>query len=861
MTLLGSKLHLLDKHKIQFDDIEPLLKSIQNRKSVIYVGAGVSISAGFPDWKKLIDEVLTPLEKENKYSLKLARKFYETNDFVMAAELIDSQSEDKVSKYIGEKFKERHEPSPIHYELGRIPFSFAITTNFDKLLENALEAGTFTWSNISDFFKHIKQNEFRILKTHGDTEFSKSYIIKKKDFITISQNRVLKSHIATFLALNTFLFVGSSLRDPDLLNILEIAKSVYGENFGPHYAILFDDEVDEALKNHLKKSYGIHVIQIIEPDNNKKTDQVVSFLRYLSGKVSNIGYEDSEIIALNSETFNFNKLIKIRLQELITQLGGYKATLLLIDRRDLPGLKYKFIEFKDNKNKSIDGILDKKNIDFKYYDLIKSLYQLGSKEPFSFYIDNISSKESYPKIKNTEFDLFKINQFNTKRSLLLTQLFSNGQCIGVIAVESKILHAFTKDHLLSLQNMGSIISAIFRKLELRNSHLREVNLAKNSGLLQKLLDSSYLLNQFDLSYLFYEIDYREGKLKAHFDDEKIFGHRLPINADAKHFHYNFEKNSFATRILKASSDDFCHDINSGISNGKLSKDGIEIFNIKNPIYGTPVRVGNNISFILVAWSRTNKPIYKIKDKIYRIAHLIANSNDLQSSQFENADNFISYVNTKLNEFDENKPWEYKILNSTFRTNVISTLLKCLTSNLCGLERVRLWAYDTKKKKFICIYSYCSDRSLFEKNTNNENNYLNRETKANDEYCKFTINRFEENPYSMLQHWSMFDKEDKNTLKLNKDPEGKWIVTPIVYTKWGKNDKHKIKEKILVGYISADNHINENELPKENIKISEQKIAFQRYALDCISDLLSPIIYVHNFNIFEKPYIKKKKNHQ
>lgn len=853
MTLLGSQLHQIDEQKILFGEIEPLLKSIKNHKAVIYVGAGVSISAGFPDWKKLIDEILTPLEKEKKYNLRLARKFYEANDFVMAAELIDSQTDDRLSKFIGEKFKVRHDPSPIHYELGRIPFSFAITTNFDKLLENALEASSFTWSNINDFFKHIKQNEFRILKTHGDTEISKSYIIKKKDFTTISQNRVLSSHIATFLALNTFLFVGSSLRDPDLLNVLETAKSIYGKNFGPHYAILFEDEVDEPLKYYLKKSYGIQVIQINEPDNSKKTDQVVSFLRYLSGKASNIGYEDSETIALNSEVFNFNKLIKKRLQELLVQLGSYQAILLLIDRRDLPGLKYKFIEQKDKELKSSSGIIDKQNIDIQYYDLLKALYQLGSKEPISFYIDDLNSKRSYPKIKNVNFDLNKINQFKEERSLMLTQIFSDGQCIGVIAVESKLLNAFTEGHLNSLKNMGLIISAIFRKLELRNSHLREINLSKNASLFHDLLDSSYLLNQFDLNYLFYEIDYREGQLKAHFSSEKLFGSKESTPNNAKNFHYSFEKNSFATRILKASTGEYCDDINTGVTDGKLSKDGVDVFNIKNPIYGTPVRVGNNIAFILVAWSRTGKPIYKIKDKIYRISHLIANSNDRQQAQFENAKKFITDVNNKLKTFDENKPWEFRILNQTFRENVIATLLQCLTSEVCGIARVRLWSYDKRNKKFICIYSFCTNRALYKKTMANANNYRNKISKDDDEYCQFTINRFEDNPYSMLQHWSMFDKEDINTGKLNKDPDGKWMVSPIVYTKWDKKDKHnpKVKEQQLVGYISADNHIKLNNKPKEDTSLSEQKIAFQKYAIDCISDLLSPIIYNHNFNDYER----------
>lgn len=870
------EMHNIDKDKIIFDDntLSHLISSIKSKKAVVFVGAGASKAANLPDWKGFLNDILTSLEEENnlkpKYSLKMARKLFNEYDFVLSAELIESQIKGKLSDSIDNVFSKENEPSPIHYEITRIPFSFAITTNFDKLLEKAYQytEHAFTWTNISDFFKKIKDNQFRILKSHGDSEIALSQIIKKGDFNTIIQNKKLNSHISNFLVLNTFLFIGNSFRDPDLIELLNTTKDLYGRNFGPHYAILFEDEIDNALIDYFDSTYGIKVIEIKESDPKRKTFPVVSFLRYLSGKVANYNFKIGESIILNSEIFNFNRLIKRRLNEITVQLGANKTTLLIIDSRDFPSLIHFFVGDKDSKNASKYQIIDSTlQNSIQYYSIIKTLYQLGSQEPISFYIPNSNDEKCYPKIPNLSFNKQIINPQGEQKSLLLTQVFSDGQCIGVIMVESNIVDAFTKDYLASLKNITSLVSSPFKELELRNSNIEEINLSQNAKNLQNILDSYHSLKEFKLNYLFYEIDYRQGLLKAHFDSDKIF-HKKMINPseDSLNFFFNFGEESFAYNILKNSKDDFCSNINNGIKSKQLAKKGIETFRIKNSIYGTPIRSGKNTSFVLIVWSdesikkKDNKHLYKIKDRIFRTAHLISNSNFKENHSFENARKFIDTINENLKTFNGVKPWKFRILDPEFRIEVIDTLLSCLTEKPCSLARVRLWSFNEKENKFVCIYSYCSAKSFYPNKgiTSNKNNYLsgndeNRKSDINDEYCQFTYNRFAHNPYAMYQRGIMFGNTDKNSTWLNKDPDGKWIVGPIVHTEWDKSsmDKKnpKILKKTLLGYISADNHININGIPKEDTSISHKHYEFQKYAIDCISELLTPILNSYNFHTY------------
>ncbi|MBK7929056.1 MAG: hypothetical protein IPJ98_16740 [Bryobacterales bacterium] len=66
------------------------------------------------------------------------RKLLEGGDFLQAAEMLQRElPRPTFIKYVESVFGEKRDPNDIHRSIARLPFSLALTTNFDLLLEAA----------------------------------------------------------------------------------------------------------------------------------------------------------------------------------------------------------------------------------------------------------------------------------------------------------------------------------------------------------------------------------------------------------------------------------------------------------------------------------------------------------------------------------------------------------------------------------------------------------------------------------------------------------------------------------------------------------------------------------------------------
>ncbi|MDF7816764.1 SIR2 family protein [Runella sp. MFBS21] len=841
-------MHKLDKVKVKIENIEPLIQAIKNKKAAVYVGAGVSISAGYDDWKTFLEKILKDYEKKYPNAeFKIAKKIIKSGDLILAAELINIETNKELSKSIKDIFQ-RKEPSSLHKELIKIPFTFAITSNFDDLLEKAYSnpgsyVKVFNWSEISDFFAHVKNGDFGILKIHGDSSIKSSHIIDKENYKNSIRNQSLNSQLLNFLALNTFLFIGSSLRDPDLLNVLEEGRLIYGKDFGPHYAILLDIELDESFKKYLDTFLGIRVIEIqTDKDRTEVTTQnIISFLRHLSGNVSSISYSNEEVSSMNADVFIFNKLVKQRLVELRKALAADKTSVIFIDSRELPGLEYLFVDGE----KSLIGVKFATYKPKELRTMIKDFYSIGYGKQQTVYLPNTknmddiyrsSEQNEMEKVKNETLEEIFKEKYDDEKSVLITHLFSDGNCIGILLAESNVTDAFTEGHLNTFRDVSLLLSALFRKFELRLNSLTEVNFEYNTQRFQELLDTSFQLSEFELSYLFYKIDNRTGRLVPYFDKRKV------PSKQKKEFFYEFGDLSLATHILHSNEEIYFDDVKDGVKKGRIAELGVDNFNIEGSIYGTPVRVGKYTSFILIAWSRKKMPFKKARISISKMAHLISNSNYDPNYEivFENAEKFIDNINNKL-KYENLTNWNFlkkmhsqKIEEKLTKEDAlikIDSLLKFFLQGLtelhCNLGRVRLWIRDGDKEQFKCYYSYSKENNV-------ENEFKDETTPSKEIYCQYTERRFRVNPYAIHQHRTMLGQEDPNTEKLKKDVDGKWIVGPIV-----KRNNDGVPYHLL-GYISADNHYIIDGKPKEK-RCTEKQDYFQRYAVDLVAGMLEPLV--------------------
>ena len=862
---------LLNNVEIDFD-LSILVNAICTNASVVYVGAGASIPVGLPSWHKFLKECLERAESANPSKEKwiLLNSLLKQGDFLTCAELLQKEIGPSLESYVWDTFGEADMPSPIHHAIARIPFSLAITSNYDRLLESSYSSSpnVWTWRNPEAIFRSFKQGRFAVIKVHGNVGDGQSLVLTKtqyRDLMDLNKNRTFNDSLTILLSSKTFLFVGSSLRDHDLLRLMDDAKLTFGNSFGPHFAILFEGEADQLFIQYLRDEYNIFVILCKKPSIDLidwRTESVCSFLKVLSGKVSKYSSKIDQLIALDSPKFSLNEMVDAIISDVVTRTGSERGIVAFVEDKNKQGLILK-TEITKKTCHSSDSIYVTETdtnfdgMEFKtllsHNSLLGYFFLVGGNREKYLYNPDINDKEYYPKNSLLNALDYKSNHSETK-SILVALIHSDGQKVGLVALESFEKDAYTKYHLKALKNSSILLGAAYTEYVHRKLSSKGIDPFLNDmGTFQKLMDLSRQLKPLSLSYLLYEIDYEKGIVIAKFDPDTVV-----VKDSTKDFLYYFHENTLITKVLSEKEERFIQDVNFDLEQPFpiLSKKGVDWFQIKGAVFGVPIRVEGHTSSVLIAWSRDynsrkGRQMKELSIRISRLAHLIANAPDrfISTTKIKNlkAYKFLNQLNKKLKKIDHGKNWDLEeIYNKKFRIGLIRTIMKSLTHPSCGIARVRLWEFikgDNEKPKFKCIYSYTTEAAKV-KGKQLENAYEGIETPASDTYCSYTISRSKENPAALIQHKSMFGEVDSNSEDLDKDPDGTWTVCPIIR----RND--------ILGFISADNHFPSNgtkgTMTFKEKPISENQSSFQRHCIELVADILVNVLRHHRILKNKKP---------
>lgn len=260
--------------------------------TVLFVGAGVSAWSGLPTWPGLIAQLAEFLESRG-FSPHLVLRELKQGDLLQAAsfgfELLTPQ--DRASFLHQACRYGEAQPSALHHRLATLGPRAFITTNFDKLLEQALsvqrpnlsfqlvnnvnlvETGSIIQSRARDF----------VFKPHGDIDNSDSVVLTREQYRDLQHEKQFAFEaFKTLMASRPVVFVGFGLRDPDFLLIKDMLAAVYVGAAQDHYAITA--EVDDQEASYWRNNYGIHLISYEEGDaTNDPTERHSALLDLLDG--------------------------------------------------------------------------------------------------------------------------------------------------------------------------------------------------------------------------------------------------------------------------------------------------------------------------------------------------------------------------------------------------------------------------------------------------------------------------------------------------------------------------------------------------------------------------------------------------
>ncbi len=228
---------------------EDLVRDIAARRSVLFLGAGVSRNAENAqgvhprDWtgflKHLASQVLDLAQRDE------VAQCISDADLLTACELTRKYLSASVFKteMIKEFSGNAYQHAQIHDDLSLVDSRLVMTTNFDKLYENRanqLQANTVLVKNYydKDVADVFRRQDRVVLKVHGTidspdlTIFTRSqYALARRDYSHFYQ--LLRGLFIT----HTFVFLGASMRDPDIQLLLEDHAYRF-EGSRPHYMVM-----------------------------------------------------------------------------------------------------------------------------------------------------------------------------------------------------------------------------------------------------------------------------------------------------------------------------------------------------------------------------------------------------------------------------------------------------------------------------------------------------------------------------------------------------------------------------------------------------------------------------------------------
>ncbi|HHP0509963.1 TPA: SIR2 family protein [Vibrio harveyi] len=216
--------------------VKELLDAIENRNLAVFAGAGLSIPAGYVNWKQLLqpiaDELDLDINREENNLVQLAQ--YHCN--------VNQSNRGKINQLLVNEFSQMASLTENHRILARLPVETFWTTNYDRMIESALlDAGKTpdVKYNNKQLAITVPKRDAIVYKMHGDVEHPSEAILTKDDYESYHvKMQPFLNALSGDLISKTFLFLGFSFTDPNLDYILSRVRIAYSRDQRPHYCLL-----------------------------------------------------------------------------------------------------------------------------------------------------------------------------------------------------------------------------------------------------------------------------------------------------------------------------------------------------------------------------------------------------------------------------------------------------------------------------------------------------------------------------------------------------------------------------------------------------------------------------------------------
>jgi len=287
--------------------------------AAVFAGAGLSVPAGYVDWRELI----RPLAEELDLNIELETDLVGVAQFHVNA---NGANRHRLHKAVVEAISPTNPPTRNHELLAQLPIRTWWTTNYDKLIETALRsAGKLVdvKSAVPQLATSRPRRQATLYKMHGDVDRPDEAVATRDDYERYPVDRgAFINALSGDLISKTFLFLGFSFSDPNLAHVLTQVRLTFKSNQRRHYAVfrkrtqLSGESDDEFAHHRLRqelvvedlKRFNVKVLLVDEYDEiTEFLEELVARYRrrtvFVSASAANFDPWGKDAVTEFAETF------------------------------------------------------------------------------------------------------------------------------------------------------------------------------------------------------------------------------------------------------------------------------------------------------------------------------------------------------------------------------------------------------------------------------------------------------------------------------------------------------------------------------------------------------------------------------
>jgi NAD-dependent SIR2 family protein deacetylase len=280
---------------------ERIFELIRKEEAALFVGAGMSLYAGYLSGAELAETLFnnltSDLQKEIDFTTnlpKLAEDIY----------YLKGGNKNYLIEILKREFQKEPTTTETHQLLSKIPqIKTIITTNYDTLFET-------TNKNLEVIRKSVdcataNPKKQWLFKIHGDISDTSNIILTNSDynnyFVKDNEKSIFWNTIKTKLVENHIVFIGYALEDSNIMVIIEKILTELGDNRKEMFFVA--PRITPAKLKYLEQK-GIEYVQVTSEDLIKELHEDLKY-NYFPGLSRGIGSADT---ALNFAIGNNIKL-------------------------------------------------------------------------------------------------------------------------------------------------------------------------------------------------------------------------------------------------------------------------------------------------------------------------------------------------------------------------------------------------------------------------------------------------------------------------------------------------------------------------------------------------------------------------